>query len=216
MNIKLFASAAVSALMIAGSATAASLSFSGDTDTAILPGGPTGFSAGDLGATGLSVGDTITTVGKDIGVGGLSVDADNVTFEVTYLGSEAGHLNEAVELAMGDTLFINKGPDAASIGDTATFKGGLAGFVAFLFRDLTDGGEFVQNGETGASATGLRIGFSEISSDGKSVVALFADGLGDGDFDDLAIRISIVPLPAGGLLLLTALGGIGVMRRKKS
>ncbi len=44
----------------------------------------------------------------------------------------------------------------------------------------------------------------------------------DDNHDDMAIRISVsagsisqVPVPAAGLLLLTALGGLGVARRRK-
>ena len=220
MNIKIIASAAVSALMIAGSATAATLSFGGDTSTAILPGpggGYDGFSVGLLGdVNGLNVGSTVTTVSNAIGIGGLQVDEDNVQFEVTYLGSEAFNTNEAFELAsggLGSVLFSNDG--SAQIGDTATFTGGLSGFIEFLFKDVSQG-ETIQNGDTSSSSPQLSIGFSEIFDGGRSVIALFGDGLGDADFDDLAVKISIVPLPAGGLLLLTALGGIGLARRKNS
>ena len=49
----------------------------------------------------------------------------------------------------------------------------------------------------------------------KKVLAFFGDGRGDSDFDDMVVRISVIPLPAGGLLLLTAMGGFAVARRKK-
>lgn len=212
MNIKLFASAAVSALMIAGSATAATLSLV-DTGTFTLD---SKFTASDLGdVNGLADGVEIHTLSSG-NIGGLSVDADHVKFRVTYLGSEADHTNEAFELASGGAgtvLFSNDG--SSSIGDSVIFTGGLSGFVAFLFKD-TNQGETITNGDASTSSPGLRIGFSDIFDDGRSVIALFGDGAGDADFDDLAVKISIVPLPAGGLLLLTALGGIGFARRKKS
>ncbi len=40
--------------------------------------------------------------------------------------------------------------------------------------------------------------------------------LGMNGGEQISIRLSAVPLPAGGLLLLTALGGLGLVRRRRS
>jgi hypothetical protein len=41
-------------------------------------------------------------------------------------------------------------------------------------------------------------------------------GTGLGGFDVASVRVSPVPLPAAGVLLLSVLGGLGMMRRRKS
>jgi hypothetical protein len=37
-----------------------------------------------------------------------------------------------------------------------------------------------------------------------------------GGFDIASVKVSPVPLPAAGMLLLSVLGGLGMMRRRKS
>lgn len=45
---------------------------------------------------------------------------------------------------------------------------------------------------------------------------LFTDGAGNDDFSIRKIEVTAVPLPAGGLLLLGALGGLAALRRRKA
>ncbi len=42
------------------------------------------------------------------------------------------------------------------------------------------------------------------------------DGLGYADFSLAAVELAPIPVPAGGILLLTALGGLGLARRRKN
>lgn len=205
--------AAVSVVALGGAASAATatLSFSGTSSTATIDTSGTGTAGFDLSAeTGLVDGDTLT-VFNSANVGGLQVSAPSRIW-VTYLGSEAGNENAAFELTDGLTQLFNN--QTSTFGDVASFMDDDGGFIDFLFRDITDS-ESIENGNTGSAPTGLSLAFSDISADGRSVIALFGDGAGDQDYDDIAIRISTVPVPAAGLLLLTALGGLSFVKRRK-
>lgn len=148
---------------------------------------------------------------------GVSVDMRS-TITFTYLGSEAGFTNLGVEL-IGDTIvFRNSGP-ATNFGATFSFDFG-PGLIPFAFETLGNGGATVaNNGGVDPFGTQLEIAYSAIFNSGTSINVFFGDsGAGiDGDLDDLGIRIDVapVPLPAGGLLLLTALGGVAALRRKR-
>jgi len=202
--------AAVAAVALTGAASAAQLSFSGTGFTAALPAGTGGKTGFDLSAsTGLSVGDNVT-VFNSANPGGVQTGLPGM-IKVEYLGSEAGNENAAFELTSGLTALFNN--RTSSIGDIASFIDD-GGFIDFLFRDISDN-QSIENGNTGIAPAGLSIAFSSISANGRSVIALFGDGEGDSDYDDIAIRISTVPVPAAGLLLLTAIGGLGFAKRRK-
>ena len=210
IGFRKYTATALGALMIAAApmaASALSLSFSGFSVADTIPGNF------DLNAvTGLSTGDSLT-VFDSAHVGGLKV-SDPTTIKVTYLGSEAGNNNQVFELTAGGALLFDN--NTSSVGDMASFVDD-GDFIDFLFRDNTDNEE-IENGNTGVAPTGLRLAFSDISADGRSVIALFGDGAGDTDFDDIAVRISAIPVPAAGIMLLTALGGlggVGALRRRR-
>ena len=65
---------------------------------------------------------------------------------------------------------------------------------------------------------GLNIAYSALFNGNTSVITFFGDGVGDGDNDDLGVRIDVapVPLPAAGWMLLAGLGALGAAagRRK--
>lgn len=217
MNLKLLAGALLGAgMMAAAPANAATLFIDGGNTTTL----PSGF---DLTSeTGLAVDSEVTffqaaTNGTTIG-GGLSLIPVGATstIRVTFLGSEAGANNTFIEHAANQGELNNR---QNNVGDTVTFFDD-GGFIDFLFRTVISGdNEEIENGGNSTFAP-LNIAFSEVVTDSttgfSSVIALFGDGRLDTDFDDMAVRIETIPLPAGVLLLLTALGGLGFVARRRS
>jgi hypothetical protein len=224
--------AAVAAVFLAGSASAATLSIAGpgDGSAKVLP---TSFNLDDSsnGAVGWSLagyqalvpaghgydGDTVLAIqgDKKSAANGLSLDSKaKVTF--TYLGFEAGFTNSAV--AIGSTIFKNKGTGASAFG--AIWSGVMGpGLLDFSF--LSDkGGEIANDGGvTGVSMPkNIGIAYSLIST--TSAIVLFDDsGAGpDADYDDLGLRIDVapIPVPAAGLLLAGALAGLGFAARRRA
>ena len=149
---------------------------------------------------------------------GLFVSGDSsVQITLTYLGFEAGNTNFGSSVLAGGSLFSN---ETSVSGDSITFtqSAGSGTLVDVFFSTL---GEFTQpcsitNGLTFGST--CQLAFTNIFNDGTSTYALFGDGFGDSDLDDLVFRIDVtaVPLPAAGFLLVAGLGGLAATRRKKA
>ena len=143
-------------------------------------------------------------------LGGTSIDTDTLD----PLGN--GGANEAYAPNGGTPLW------------TATELGVAAGVLNFSF--LTDGNvpnPLVTNGSNPDNTSNNPNFFVSLGQDGTSqTLFLFFDDGGagnDDNHDDLVIRLSVgagnttptpVPLPATGLLLLGALGGMRMMKRR--
>lgn len=154
---------------------------------------------------------------------GLQVSAPAfITY--TFLGSEAGNSNSAIEFTLGSTtIFTNSG---SAVGDTAgAFED--EGFIDFLYRTNQFGQiSTISNsgGATGPNASLVSLGFSPVFVDsltpafGSSVIAFFTDNGFDGDFDDFAMRLDAapVPLPAAAWMLISALVGLGALRARRA
>lgn len=162
-------------------------------------------------------GDKVTAFTGSFAGNGLlltAVGKTSVTF--TYLAKESGATNGSFEFASGQSL------GNTQVGAQITFDQLGTDFVDFAFRTTFGGGNEIRNGVGGPITPVLFMAFSDVFNGGRSVYALFGDGGKDGkigeDFDDYVMRIDItaVPLPAGGILLLTALGGIAALRRRKA
>jgi hypothetical protein len=206
----------VALLATASMASAATLSTAGGTVSTVPanydPTTPTGVSVGDAMLRYEAAVD-----GGSVG-GGLVLNAVGKTLiTITYLGKSASAENYTVETVGGGSL-SNK--DSA-VGSSISFIQAAGGFVNFVFA--TD--SFVPQGviENGGTSTYRRMNFALTQVVGNSAIALFDDanggtGLGDRDLDDMVVRIDVqsIPLPAGGLLLLTGLGGLVVARRRKA
>jgi hypothetical protein len=155
---------------------------------------------------GIGDGDFVTNFSGTTLTGGLSLDTAAL-LQITFLGKEAAFTNVAFETVDGQTL-SNNVEAGVSIFFTAA-----AGLVTFGFTSITGGGT-ITNGVSATSTT-LDLAFKRIND--QSFYVLFGDGAGDDDdYDDWVGRIDVVPLPAGGVLLLTALGGIAALRRRKA
>ena len=208
--------------MFASAASAATFSILDSGMSAVGPNAtlPAGFSLSSIyGAASPVIGDSITSFTANPTNGGLYMDAAS-TLTFTFLGKEAGAQNAA--FSSGGATMTNQGP----AGTTMTSSQG-AGFVNFMFQttegagweDINGNGVF---GETFSIAnngpslfSGLSLAYGVVFNNGRSVLAFFGDGRGDIDYDDMVVRIDAVPLPAAGLMLLGALGGLVAMRRRK-
>ena len=116
--------------------------------------------------------------------------SDFVTVQTTGIGAD-------------DVLEVEFGYTGATISDVAMFH---------------DPGSVTFNGAT-FGATSALDGFVLLAGESFTVFFERHPGGGGKDFNvsnQFSFLVSSVPLPAGGLLLLTALGGLGIARRKKA
>jgi hypothetical protein len=106
---------------------------------------------------------------------------------------------------------------------TVAYLGGLFDVMSFTFRSPGSGGDLtIASNVAGSSQTiseslsgndMQQIGFP---NDYNGILTFSWTNLenGSGRVDNLSLTIAPVPLPAAGLLLLAAIGGLSLMRRR--
>jgi hypothetical protein len=174
-------------------AQAASFTFLGGGDY-VLPGN---FDPSP-GVPGLGAGSHVLT-NATLGLDGPG----RVTF--TFLGTEAGYDNRFG--FAGEQLFANHSGPNPSVERIAG-----AGPLDFAFGTISPL-QIVANG--GSGGTWGSIALYKLSD--TSVYALYNDGATvDADYDDMAVRMDVapVPLPAAAWLLFAGLGGLGLVKRR--
>jgi hypothetical protein len=151
---------------------------------------------------------------KDAGNGLSMSTSGQVT--LTYLGFEADYTNTL--LAGGAAVFANLGAGASAFGATWS---GLMGPGLLDLDFLSNIGGLIENdgGVTGVPVP-VDIGLAYVLVSATTAFIFLDDsGLGpDRDYDDLIIRVDVVPVPvpAAGLLLAGGLALLGFTARRRA
>lgn len=216
MNFKTLALAAIGAVGISGAASAATFNIGPNagvdyvfgtgnfkacaTDTQCY--NPTGSAAGIL-----AVGDVVKSFDDPAFYPGLRIDGPT-TLRVTFLGKEAAANNVAFSTGGGSVS------NTDGLGSTFDFVVAAAGTVDFTFKALS----VVTGSMAGFEGFALNGGIAfKLFNGGKGVYAFFDDSGADKDrdWDDMVVKIEVVPVPAAGLLLLGGLGAMAAMKRRR-
>lgn len=214
---------------MASAALTAALAFGGTANAATMTllGGVSG-AIPDTGQTNQVLQDICGCAWS--GYFGSQVQLDKSSrIRVEFLGAEASFRNT---FTFGGNSFVNQDlgngrnivpSDFAQLPSFAVDA--VAGLLGFSFATSGGGGQSVANGSNvGDANPNTQFGVNFFASFGNtlnttgSVLTLFFDDDGnynDDNHDDLVIRLTAVPVPAAALPLITALGGLGFVGRRR-
>jgi hypothetical protein len=137
---------------------------------------------------------------------GLTID-EEIGIKVTFIGFESDATNRAFSMGAAPKV------ETTDALDTFFTTKVSAGTLAFNFSS-SNGEVAGSDGITGKAA----IAFSKVFNGGKSVYAFFDDSgaTANRDYDDMVVRIDVIPLPATALLLLGGIAALGGLSRRKA
>lgn len=145
---------------------------------------------------------TTGTIDPMFMVGPLGI---NVT--VTFLGEEAGHVNQ---LDVGSLSVLNSDAKGTTYGSFFLPAGTL---LSGTFTDVTSSVSTPLGGSGGGPASFAVLG----TGGGYDYIIGFNDAGGDSDYDDLVIGLKISPVPEAGTLamMFAGLATVGFVARRR-
>jgi hypothetical protein len=221
---KILMTAAAGLIATAGMVSAASLSISGGT-AGTIPGGD---ASNEVLDALVGFGGEFTNPLNGV-YGGVVTLSHATKLRIEHVGYEAAFINEfRIDDGSGGFASISTGggkalPTSLTSSYETIYANASEGIVRFGFltpdavgSSSLIGDPYVANIDGQDNTPGFVNFFSYAARDGSIWLWLDDTGAGvDDNHDDMVVRISVVPLPAGGVLLLTGLAGFGAMRRRK-
>jgi hypothetical protein len=232
MNLRLFTVTALIGAALAGSASAATIVVNGSFEQGAGSGASNGTGFGNLGRAGSSSWDIYTgtqVTGWNAGPYGIEIQTDATLPASGGANVDAQDGENYVELdttrnsTIRQTVFLSGGTytlsffyaprvnTTAASQTTNAITYGLRGAGGSLFTLMVDG-------PSGSVPFGkwTKINYVFAATQGNYDLVFSAAGQSDG-YGGLVdnVSISAVPVPAAGLLLLGAIGGLGLVRRRR-